>query len=690
METALKDLKDLLASPSSCCTSSSSSSSSLSSSHVEFLLTQLFLTSTELQQVPITSMTPADDHTDIHMIIQSEDEVLAPYPSLHTCLVCNLLSVVSILIDGKRSRFIQKGFIPAVYLSCAMNYEIDYLPNSTPTLFSYEPLTLDHQGTCQQEALEYSEVQFALDPIFQSDWFSYFVHYFDMKDLFNLWKGNKFISSLPQYPKQMERGMSVTRNVTFHKSGISTFPMDLQTLNGNQMGCVVIFRRIDPQYELFGMWFTWVWINGCLHVIDRQNSQLSRSLEEAIQKLGWTDDSYHSEIFFAALKKELYFPSNQFPESASSDPENEAKESLREVLVEEISESAEREGGDETSVASLATGGIPSHHRKLIHQILHRTALVRSYPSHTNSAVTVKSYRIVELEYYYSSPEHPDPYVHLDSHQSHWMCWYFHRQNGKSYKGGTYKGLDITIGDIGSPIESTKSSHSRSKDVGGGAGGLLIRSIVNIETGEVIQGPCKVVNELLTSHNSTSLSVHELVGELQNAALSDSLPVPIASQDRLTFQRIKSNGEKILCSPRVGLTFRRVTPLVGKEYLMAPYRYTYSKIDFKANKSLLTILGTNLNKLLKSSSLSSSKSSLASAAEWMRNYQEGVRHRSEDDSKDMGSPGQEAFRRRMAKYCQSDWKVSELCYLYGYLIDTTRIKEMVAYDVERGISDDEG
>jgi hypothetical protein len=448
------------------------------------------------------------------------------------------------------------------------------------------------------------------------------------------------------------------------------------------------------------MWFSWVWINQRLYVIDRQNSQLSSSLEDAIRKLGWTDEGtsqpYHSEIFYAVFNKELCVPcpADRVPQSPSSCQENEAKEAIEEVSVKMIP--TETEEGETPVVPN--TGAIPSHHRKLIHQILHRTALVRSHsPTPTSPAIT-KSYRIVELEYYYSSPEHPDPYVHLDPHQSHWMCWYFHRQNGKAYKGGTYKGLDISIGDIGSPIgsESSSSRTKKTSAVPGGAGGLLIRSLLNIETGEVIQGPCRVVNELLSLHNNSSpLSVHELVTELQNSALSDSLPVSITSQDRLTFQRIKSNGQKILCSPRVGLTFRRVTPLVGKEYLMAPYRYTYSKIDFKANKSLLTILGTNLNKLktsfLKSSSPSSSKSSSASAAEWMRNYQEGVRHRIEDNTQDAVSTRQEApaYQRRMAKYCQSDWKVSELCYLYGYLIDTNRIKEMVDYDVERGISDEE-
>jgi hypothetical protein len=414
--------------------------------------------------------------------------------------------------------------------------------------------------------------------------------------------------------------------------------------------------------------------------------------------------------------------SNDILQSSSSNPDLELDlphQASLSAASPSLDEDQEHDLEKSSVLASPAAGVIPSHHRKLIHQILHRTALVRTH----SSGAAMKLYRIVELEYYYSSPDHPDPYVHLDPHQSHWMCWYFHRQNGKSYKGGTYKGLDISIGDIGSPIDSTGESEGATakgrKKRAAGAGGLLIRSILNIETGEVIQGPCKVVNELLLNSSSSSspLTVHELVTELQNSALLDAnvLPVPIASQDRLTFQRIKSNGQKILCSPRVGLTFRRVTPLLGKEYLMAPYRYTYAQIDFKANKSLLTILGLNLNlnkrstqrqqKSSKSSSFLKSFSSSAAAAvtssstkssaEWMRNYQEGVRHRIEDNSQDEEASlpaavgNSSAFQRRMAKYCQTDWKVSELCYLYGYLIHTNMIEEMVDYDVERGISDNE-
>jgi hypothetical protein len=300
------------------------------------------------------------------------------------------------------------------------------------------------------------------------------------------------------------------------------------------------------------------------------------------------------------------------------------------------------------------------------------------------------------------------------------MCWYFHRQNGKAYKGGTYKGLDITIGEIGSPsivdtttTTTTTSTTKRQTSRGGGAGGLLIRSIMNIATGEIIQGPCRVMNELLTITPSNMTTVQDLVTDLQNASLSNQLPITISSQDLLTLTRIKSNGQMIFKSPRVGLTFRRVSPLQGREYLMAPYRFTYSKVDYKANKSLLTILEMNLNQfqMKKLSNGMRQRTSLGAslgvgvgmskppskgAQEWMKSYREGVCHRAEDDEKDrllMGERGGgerrwDWFKKRMARYAGVEWKVSELCYLYGYLIDTNNLQEMIDFDVERDLSEE--
>jgi len=41
-----------------------------------------------------------------------------------------------------------------------------------------------------------------------------------------------------------------------------------------------------------------------------------------------------------------------------------------------------------------------------------------------------------------------DPFTHKDPLQQTCGQWYFHKI-GAQYKGGTYKGLDLTFGDVG-------------------------------------------------------------------------------------------------------------------------------------------------------------------------------------------------------------------------------------------------
>ena len=54
-------------------------------------------------------------------------------------------------------------------------------------------------------------------------------------------------------------------------------------------------------------------------------------------------------------------------------------------------------------------------------------------------------YRIREVEFYFTDDRHDDPFTHCSSIQESTGVWYFHRQ-GSGYKGGTYKGLDVAIG----------------------------------------------------------------------------------------------------------------------------------------------------------------------------------------------------------------------------------------------------
>ena len=98
-------------------------------------------------------------------------------------------------------------------------------------------------------------------------------------------------------------------------------------------------------------------------------------------------------------------------------------------------------------------------------------------------------YRLVEIEFYLNGGKHPDVFTHSDKDQKTCGEWYFHKMNG-SYKGGSYKGLDITFGRHDTCF-----------------GGILIRGIQlsNDPTAIIIEGPCLVVDQVLkrSAHPAT-------------------------------------------------------------------------------------------------------------------------------------------------------------------------------------------
>ena len=51
-----------------------------------------------------------------------------------------------------------------------------------------------------------------------------------------------------------------------------------------------------------------------------------------------------------------------------------------------------------------------------------------------------EKYRFLEIEFYSNGENHEDIFTHSDEYQKKNMIWYFHRQNGKSYKNGSFKG----------------------------------------------------------------------------------------------------------------------------------------------------------------------------------------------------------------------------------------------------------
>ena len=56
-------------------------------------------------------------------------------------------------------------------------------------------------------------------------------------------------------------------------------------------------------------------------------------------------------------------------------------------------------------------------------------------------------YRLIEIEFYLHNDNHLDTYVHCDADQLLYKKFYFHKFKTGTYKAGTFKGLDITLGD---------------------------------------------------------------------------------------------------------------------------------------------------------------------------------------------------------------------------------------------------
>jgi len=58
---------------------------------------------------------------------------------------------------------------------------------------------------------------------------------------------------------------------------------------------------------------------------------------------------------------------------------------------------------------------------------------------------SIYRFRLVEIEFYLKGGKHNDIFTHCNKDQLSCGEWYFHKQK-EGYKGGSYKGLDITFG----------------------------------------------------------------------------------------------------------------------------------------------------------------------------------------------------------------------------------------------------
>ncbi len=166
------------------------------------------------------------------------------------------------------------------------------------------------------------------------------------------------------------------------------------------------------------------------------------------------------------------------------------------------------------------------------------------------------SYRLVEIEFYLKNIYHPDLYVHSNPEQLLKNKFYFHRFGNGTYKAGTFKGMDITFGDTDTDTYF----------------GILIRAILDTETDKLIEGPCNVVNHILSKYDCDSI-----MALTKNSALS-------IQKNKLDFvlrRTAQFVPEPLYVGPRIGLSEKY------EVFQTQPYRYVIFRNRIKKQKTKL-------------------------------------------------------------------------------------------------------
>lgn len=185
-------------------------------------------------------------------------------------------------------------------------------------------------------------------------------------------------------------------------------------------------------------------------------------------------------------------------------------------------------------------------------------SIADKFLNNTQISIKGKLYRIYEVEFYWLSDIHKDEYTHGFADQAEYGKFYFHKlSNGMSFKGGTFKGMDITLG---------YNDHF----------GVLIRAIYDISGNKFIQGPCLTVNEILkeTGHEK----IINLVESLPNLSCVTHDELKLVDLD------IPDTNE-IFSGPRIGLSDKH------PEWKDAKYRFVIhgTTLPWKQKRSLTQI-----------------------------------------------------------------------------------------------------
>ncbi|KAH9977619.1 hypothetical protein BGW80DRAFT_1472694 [Lactifluus volemus] len=180
----------------------------------------------------------------------------------------------------------------------------------------------------------------------------------------------------------------------------------------------------------------------------------------------------------------------------------------------------------------------------------------------------------------------------------------------RAYRGGSRKGLDLTIGALNcssdAPVVPTSSSHaSTAPSPVPVRGGILLRTLRRLSDSTVISGPSLLVDELLRTSGTSEIP--ELVNEKWRGDISASR-VPSLERENLDTSSVTTlyvgrkettgTPPQMYRSPRVGLDLShpstRLEPSDKRvRYVSKPYRYFILPHLLTANGRGQTFLGVH-------------------------------------------------------------------------------------------------
>ncbi|KAI0355509.1 hypothetical protein OH77DRAFT_1521060 [Trametes cingulata] len=270
---------------------------------------------------------------------------------------------------------------------------------------------------------------------------------------------------------------------------------------------------------------------------------------------------------------------------------------------------------------------ISARFEELASQLLH------NYRIEVGSGGKSEQLEILELEFYlYKAGSHEDAFTHASDEQSQSGRWYFHRPPRRSndpptlaagpsgYRGGTRKGLDLTIGRPARSVASKYFSPARATSGASSSnpepvlrGGILLRSIRRVSDSKVISGPSLLVDEVLRLSGASEIL--ELVAVNWDSDIAAFPPTPLPPQRASTMwlrrvspeadtasestkKRASSSKSRIFRSPRIGLDISHpsIAPATALShprvtFISQPYRFFVSPHLLTVNGRGQTFLG---------------------------------------------------------------------------------------------------